>query len=60
MQALQIIRIIQETATAKTFVLKPEGNESMDYKAGQFLTLVFNTRFGEKKEEATQCHLHLH
>lgn len=49
MQALQIIRIIQETATAKTFVLKPEGNESMDYKAGQFLTLVFNTRFGEKR-----------
>lgn len=49
MQALQIIRIIQETATAKTFVLKPEINESLDYKAGQFLTLVFNTRFGEKR-----------
>lgn len=49
MQAFKIIRIIQETATAKTFVLQPAGNEPVDYQAGQFLTLVFNTRFGEKR-----------
>lgn len=49
MQPLKIIRIISETTTAKTFVLQPADDQPLIYKAGQFLTLVFDTRFGEKR-----------
>lgn len=46
---LQIINIIPETADAKTFVLQPLDGWQPVYKAGQFITLVFNTRSGEKR-----------
>ena len=37
---LRITRIIQETHDVKTFVL--ESNEPLPYKAGQYLTFVFD------------------
>jgi ferredoxin-NADP reductase len=46
---LQIIQIITETKDAKTFVLQPLNNWLPVYKAGQFLTLVFDTKYGEKR-----------
>jgi ferredoxin-NADP reductase len=49
MQVFQITNIIPETKDAKTFVLKPLDNMIPEHKAGQFLTLVFDTRFGEKR-----------
>jgi ring-1,2-phenylacetyl-CoA epoxidase subunit PaaE len=45
---LQISAIVTETQNAKTFVLQPL-NWKPEYKAGQFLTLVFETNFGEKR-----------
>ncbi len=36
-----ITAIRAETATVKTFVLKPESGETISYKAGQFLTFLF-------------------
>jgi ferredoxin-NADP reductase len=49
MQSFKIVDIITETADTKTFVLQPADGEQLQYKAGQFVTLVFNTRFGEKR-----------
>jgi len=49
MQPFKIVDIIPETADTKTFVLQPADGETVQYKAGQFVTLVFNTRFGEKR-----------
>jgi ring-1,2-phenylacetyl-CoA epoxidase subunit PaaE len=46
---LKIIRVIPETPNAKTFVLEPMEGWSPVYKAGQFLTLVFDTATGEKR-----------
>jgi ring-1,2-phenylacetyl-CoA epoxidase subunit PaaE len=46
---LQIIKIISETEEVKTFVLQPLHGWKPAYKAGQFLTLIFHTRFGEKR-----------
>lgn len=46
---LRIVQIITETKEAKTFVLQPLNNWQSPYRAGQFLTLVFNTRQGEKR-----------
>lgn len=46
---IQIKEIITETEDAKTFVLHPLNNWKPIYQAGQFLTLVFNTKFGEKR-----------
>jgi ring-1,2-phenylacetyl-CoA epoxidase subunit PaaE len=46
---LQIVEIISETEETKTFVLQPLHGWKPVYKAGQFLTLIFNTRFGEKR-----------
>jgi len=45
---LQIANVISETREAKTFVLKADNNE-LQYKAGQFLTLVFQTPYGQKR-----------
>src|SRR5690606_36157907 len=45
---LHITRIVQETEHAKTFFLAPE-NWQVNYEAGQFLTLVFYTKHGEKR-----------
>jgi ring-1,2-phenylacetyl-CoA epoxidase subunit PaaE len=46
---LKIVSIVKETAAAKTFVLEPQDNWEPDYKAGQFITLVFFTEYGEKR-----------
>jgi ring-1,2-phenylacetyl-CoA epoxidase subunit PaaE len=46
---LRISQINTETKEAKTFVLQPLNNWQPQYRAGQFLTLVFNTRHGEKR-----------
>lgn len=46
---LEIIHIIAETADAKTFVLQPLDGWKPVYKAGQFITFVFETRSGEKR-----------
>ena len=46
---LRIKEIITETREAKTFILEsPDGNDP-DYKAGQFLTFIFDTPFGEQR-----------
>jgi ring-1,2-phenylacetyl-CoA epoxidase subunit PaaE len=46
---VQITAIIAETRETKTFVLQPLNNWIAEYRPGQFLTLVFNTRYGEKR-----------
>lgn len=46
---LQIIQIIPETINAKTFVLQPMNGWIPQYKPGQFITLIFDTRHGEKR-----------
>lgn len=46
---LKVIRIIEESKDAKTFVLEPLNGRVPDYRAGQFLTLVFYTEYGEKR-----------
>lgn len=46
---VRIVEIISETPNAKTFVLDfPDGWQPV-YKPGQFITLVFYTRHGEKR-----------
>jgi len=46
---LQVVQIIPETGNAKTFVLQPLNGWQPEYKPGQFLTLVFQTKHGEKR-----------
>ncbi|PBQ33402.1 hypothetical protein CNR22_16990 [Sphingobacteriaceae bacterium] len=46
---LKITTIIQETADTKTFVFEPLDNWVPVYKPGQFLTLIFYTKHGEKR-----------
>lgn len=48
-QQLKVIRIMEETKDAKTFVLEPMNGWEPVYKPGQFLTLVFYTEYGEKR-----------
>ncbi len=48
-QQLKIINIREETAEAKTFFLEPQNGWQPEYRAGQFLTLVFYTPHGEKR-----------
>jgi ring-1,2-phenylacetyl-CoA epoxidase subunit PaaE len=46
---IRIKEIIQETKNCKTFILEfPEGIDP-GYKAGQFLTFIFDTPFGEQR-----------
>ena len=42
---VRIVRVIQETSDAKTFVLEPIGGD-LSYKPGQFLTFVFPEKSG--------------
>ena len=42
MLQLKVIQIIQETEDIKTFFFQNIDNQQIIYKAGQFLTLVFN------------------
>jgi ring-1,2-phenylacetyl-CoA epoxidase subunit PaaE len=44
---LRITRIIQETPESSTFVLDPVNGSQILYKAGQFLTLIFQIPGGE-------------
>ncbi|MES2132077.1 MAG: iron-sulfur cluster-binding domain-containing protein [Bacteroidota bacterium] len=46
---LKVTQIIEETKEAKTFVLTPLDDWKPIYKPGQFITLVFNTEYGEKR-----------
>lgn len=52
MISLRIIRIIQETDLAKTFVLQPEEGNIIDYRPGQFLTIVFHGRNGKEERRS--------
>lgn len=46
---VQVKNIIEETKDTKTFVLEPLDNWMPEYKPGQFITLVFTTKYGEKR-----------
>jgi ferredoxin-NADP reductase len=46
---LRIKKIITETEDCKTFVLETIDGGSILYKAGQFLTFIFDTPFGEQR-----------
>ncbi|MEO7522497.1 MAG: 2Fe-2S iron-sulfur cluster-binding protein, partial [Ferruginibacter sp.] len=46
---VRILQVIAETATAKTFVLDFLDGWKPVYKPGQFITLVFFTKHGEKR-----------
>jgi len=46
---LEVIRVVTETPQAKTFIFQPLDNWQPEYKPGQFLTLVFYTKHGEKR-----------
>lgn len=46
---LKLVRVVTETENAKTFVLEPMDGWQPEYKAGQFITLVFYTPHGEKR-----------
>ena len=46
---LRIKKIISKTPTAKTFILEALNNWEPEYTSGQFLTLVFYTKHGEKR-----------
>src|SRR4051812_17085506 len=46
---LKVTQIIEETKDAKTFVLTPLDDWQPIYKPGQFITLLFNTAYGEKR-----------
>ncbi len=46
---LKVISVINETNNAKTLVLEPINGWQPKVEAGQFITLLFNTEFGEKR-----------
>jgi len=46
---VKILQILSETNDAKTFVLEPLEDWQPSYTEGQFLTLVFYTKHGEKR-----------
>ena len=46
---LKVISVINETNNAKTLVLEPLNGWNPKIEAGQFITLLFNTEFGEKR-----------
>jgi ferredoxin-NADP reductase len=48
-QQLKVINLIEETKDAKTFVLQALNGWEPAYKPGQFITLVFQTAYGEKR-----------
>ncbi len=49
LKRLKIVKVISETKEAKTFILEFLDDWKPVYKPGQFITLVFNTRHGEKR-----------
>lgn len=46
---IKIKQVITETRDAKTFVLETVDGTDIPYKAGQFLTFIFETRSGEQR-----------
>jgi len=46
---VKIVSVHIETSQSKTFVLEPLDGWQPHYQAGQFLTLVFQTPYGEKR-----------
>ena len=46
---LRVSKIIRETKDARTFILEPLENWVPVYEPGQFITLVFYTKHGEKR-----------
>jgi ring-1,2-phenylacetyl-CoA epoxidase subunit PaaE len=46
---LKLVRVIEETEHARTFILEPLDGWEPHYRAGQFITLVFHTPHGEKR-----------
>lgn len=46
---LRIHQIIKETEDAVSLILLPLENWQPTYKAGQFITLYFETDYGEKR-----------
>lgn len=46
---LKIVKIVPETKSAKTFILEPLEDWEPFCQAGQFITLVFYTKHGEKR-----------
>jgi ring-1,2-phenylacetyl-CoA epoxidase subunit PaaE len=46
---LRVKLITEETPSAKSFVLEPVDDWNPVYRAGQFITLVFQTQHGEKR-----------
>ena len=48
-KSLRITDIVSETPSAKSFVLQALEGWQPQYRSGQFITLVFKTRHGEKR-----------
>ncbi len=48
-QKIRIKQIIQETKDCKTFILDFPGDNTLNYKSGQFLTFIFDGPFGEQR-----------
>lgn len=48
-QHLKVVRIQEESKQARTFWLEPLDDWNPVYEAGQFLTLAFDTPYGEKR-----------
>lgn len=46
---LIIRKVITETKDARTFVLENMNDAGISYRAGQFLTFIFATKFGEQR-----------
>ncbi|MBL7932388.1 MAG: hypothetical protein JNL60_10820, partial [Bacteroidia bacterium] len=46
---LRVLKVIRETDDAKSYVLEPINGWVPKYEAGQFITLIFYTKHGEKR-----------
>jgi ring-1,2-phenylacetyl-CoA epoxidase subunit PaaE len=49
MKRLMVLHIKEETYQARSLILEPLDDWIPEYKAGQFLTLIFKTKHGEKR-----------
>ncbi len=49
MNELKVISVINVANNAKSLVLEPMNGWKPEYEAGQFITLLFDTEFGEKR-----------
>lgn len=48
----RVLAVEAETAQASTFVLMPEGVNTFSYKAGQFITFLFNNKVGGEERRS--------